>query len=113
VITRTMLQPWKSLAWTVFILSFVIPFVILISKKVKTKPVLMIILCTVVIIGMWLEHLLLLGPALNHHADTIPFSFADILISLGFLGLLATSVTLFVHTFPETMTSGTIGQETV
>jgi hypothetical protein len=113
VIARTMLQPWRSLAWTVFILAFIIPFVILISQKVKAKPVFMIILCTVVIIGIWLEHLLLLGPALNHHARTLPLSFSDVLISLGFLGLLVISVNLFMRTFPEAITSGKINQRAV
>ena len=112
VILRTMQPPWRSLAWTVFILSFIIPFVILINKKVKTRPVAMIILCTMVFIGMWLEHLLLLGPALNHHAAAIPFNYTDILISLGFLGLLVISVNLFVQTFPETLTSGAISRKT-
>jgi len=113
VIVRTMLQPWKSLAWTVFILSFIIPFVILISQKVKTKPVFMMILCTVVIVGMWLEHLLLLGPSLSHQTGTLPLSFSDVLISLGFLGLLVISLNLFMRTFPEAMTSGKINQGAV
>jgi len=74
VIARTMLAPWNELAWIIFIVCFIGPFVILLNKKIKTKPVFMIILCSVVIIGIWLEHLLLLGPALNHGAQSIPMS---------------------------------------
>ncbi len=59
------------------------------------------IICSVVIIGIWLEHLLLLGPALSHQADTIPLSISDALISLGFLGLLMIAVTYFLGNFPE------------
>jgi len=101
VITRTMLAPWNVLAWTIFIGCFVGPFVILLNKKIKTKPVLMVILCSVVIIGIWLEHLLLLGPALNHGAQSIPLSISDGLISLGFLGLMLMAVTYFLGVFPE------------
>ena len=61
----------------------------------------MIILCSVVIIGIWLEHLLLLGPALNHDAQSIPMDVADGLISLGFLGLMAIAVRYFLTAFPE------------
>jgi hypothetical protein len=104
VIARTMLQPWKPLAWTVLVLGFILPFLVLINKKVKTKPLFMMILSAVVIVAIWLEHLLLLGPSLNHHARTLPLGFSDILISLGFLGLLVLSVNLFVRTFPETVT---------
>jgi hypothetical protein len=101
VIARTMLAPWNRLAWIIFIGCFIGPFVILLNKKIKTKPILMAILCSVVIIGIWLEHLLLLGPALNHGAQSIPLGLSDGLISLGFLGLMAIAVTYFLRVFPE------------
>ena len=101
VIARTMLAPWNELAWAIFIVCFIGPFVILLTQKIKTKPVFMIILCSVVIIGIWFEHLLLLGPALNHGAQSIPMNIADGLISLGFLGLMAIAVRYFLTVFPE------------
>ena len=101
VITRTMLPPWDMLAWAVFGVCFVAPFFILLNKKIKTKPVLMVIICAVVIIGIWFEHLLLLGPALNQHADSIPLGITDGLISLGFLGLMMIAVSYFLKRFPE------------
>jgi hypothetical protein len=101
VIARTMLAPWNRLAWTIFIGCFIGPFVILLNKKIKTKPILMMILCSAVIIGIWLEHLLLLGPALSHGAQSIPISISDGLISLGFLGLMAIAVRYFLKVFPE------------
>jgi hypothetical protein len=101
VIQRVMLSPWNKLAWGVFIVSFLIPFFILLNRKVKSKPIPMIILCSVVIVGLWLEHLLLLGPTWNHHVSSLPLGPADILIFLGFLGLMAFSVASFLRAFPE------------
>jgi len=101
VITRTMLAPWNKLAWTVFIVCFICPFIILLNKTIKTKPILMVILCSVVIIGIWFEHLLLLGPALSHDADSIPLGIADGFISIGFLGLMMMAVTYILKRFPE------------
>ncbi len=101
VIARTLVVPWNKLAWTVFIISFIFPFVILLNKKVKTKPVFMIVISTVVIVGIWLEHLLLLGPALSHEVTALPLSLADGLISLGFLGLMVLAVSFFLNRFPE------------
>jgi Ni/Fe-hydrogenase subunit HybB-like protein len=101
VIQRVMLLPWRPLAWTVMIVGFVIPFFILLNRKIKSKPVPMIILCTIVICVLWLEHLLLLGPAWNHHVAALPLGPADLLITLGFLGLMAFSVALFLRLFPE------------
>jgi hypothetical protein len=101
VITRSMLAPWNVLAWSVFGVCFVLPFFILLNKSVKTKPVFMIVLCSVVIIGIWFEHLLLLGPALSHGAGEIQLRLSDGLISLGFLGLMVMAVSFFLRVFPE------------
>ena len=101
VIQRVMLLPWKPLAWTVMIVGFVIPFFILLNRKIKSKPVPMIVLCTIVISVLWFEHLLLLGPAWNHGVAVLPVGPTDLLITLGFLGLMAFSVALFLRLFPE------------
>jgi hypothetical protein len=101
VIERTLRVPWNKLAWTVFIISFIFPFLILLNKKVKTKPAFMIVISTVVIVGIWLEHLLLLGPALSHEVTKLPLNLSDGLISLGFLGLMVMAVSFFLNRFPE------------
>ncbi|NNL77319.1 MAG: hypothetical protein HKO68_13370 [Desulfobacterales bacterium] len=103
VIVRTMLAPWNKLAWTVFIVCFIGPFFILLNKNIKTRPVFMAIICSIVIIGIWLEHLLLLGPALSPETQSIPLNLSDGLISIGFLGLMAIAVGYFLRVFPETI----------
>ena len=101
IIQRTMMLPWNRLAWAVFILSFVIPFLILLNKQVKTRPRFMIGLCSLVLFGLWLEHFLLLGPALNPKAGSVPVSVTDVLITMGFLGLMAMAVRFGLGFFPE------------
>jgi hypothetical protein len=101
VIGRTLLQPWKGLAWAVFVICFAAPFLVLLNRKVKTRPRFMLIFCSLVIAGMWLEHLLLLGPAWNHQAATIPFGVIDVLITMGFLGLMSLAIAFFLQQFPE------------
>jgi len=101
IIQRTMTLPWSRLAWVVFILSFLIPFVILLNKQVKTRPRFMIGLCSLVFVGIWLEHFLLLGPALSPGADSLPMGMTDVLITLGFLGLMAMAVRFALARFPE------------
>jgi len=101
IIQRTMTPPWSRLAWTVFILSFVIPFLVLLNKQVKTKPRFMIGLCSLVFIGIWLEHYVLLSPSLNPKAVSLPMGITDVLITLGFLGLMAMAVRFALARFPE------------
>ena len=101
IIKRTMTLPWSRLAWAAFILSFVIPFFILLNKQVKTKPRFMIGLCSLVLVGIWLEHYLLLGPSLNPKADSVPINIADVLITFGFLSMMAMAVRFALTRFPE------------
>ena len=100
VIERTVMVPWNTLAWTIFIVCFIVPFVILLNKKVKTKPVFMMILCSMIIIGFWLEHLLLLAPAMSHDAHSLSLSVSDGLITVGFFGLMVIAVSFFLKQFP-------------
>jgi len=106
VIERTMTVPWSSLAWFVFIICFILPFLILLNKNIKTKPQFMSILCAVIIMGIWLEHLLLIGPALNHHVSSLPLGISDGLIFLGFFALMVMAITYFLDLFPELARTG-------
>lgn len=99
IIERTLTAPWQSLAWTVFIVGFILPFFVLLNRKVKTMPKAMIVICIGAFVAIWLEHLLLLGPALNKDAAVLPLNLSDGLISLGFLGLMIMAVTFFLNTF--------------
>ena len=101
VIERVLLPPWRPLAWVVFVICFIAPFLILLNQRVKSRPGFMIALCAVVLGGMWLEHLLLLAPALSRHASGLPLGAGDVLITLGFLGLMALAVAYFLNLFPE------------
>jgi hypothetical protein len=101
IIERLMNQPWKPLAWIVFTVCFIVPFLVLLNRKVKMIPRFMMIFCAIIIAGMWLEHLLLLGPAMSHGAETIPFGITDVLITGGFFGLMGLAVTGYLNTFPE------------
>jgi hypothetical protein len=101
VIERTLHAPWAALAWTVFILGFILPFLILINKKIKTVPAAMAVICAGAIIAIWLEHFLLLGPALFHGAASLPMGLGDVLVGLGFAGLLAMVLFRYLNAFPE------------
>jgi len=101
VIERTMAVPWRYLAWSIFVVCFVMPFFILLNKKVKTMPKFMIVLCGCIITGIWFEHLLLLGPAFHPTTHVLPFAFSDVLISFGFMGLMLAAVSFFFRQFPE------------
>ncbi|MEJ2041309.1 MAG: hypothetical protein P8X55_20625 [Desulfosarcinaceae bacterium] len=101
IIERTMTQPWNRLAWAVFGLCFIAPFLILINKKIKTIPAAMIVICGAVLIGMWLEHFLLVGPAFYRHAAFLPLNWIHAFVAVGFLGLMAGALFYYLDQFPE------------
>jgi hypothetical protein len=107
VILRTVLPPWRGLAWTVFIAGFIIPFVVLLNRRVKTRPNFMFALSALVILGIWLEHLLLLGPALSHEAAELPLGITDGLVFAGFLGLMVLALAFTFRAFPELLPPAT------
>ncbi|NIQ37547.1 MAG: hypothetical protein GTN81_03015 [Proteobacteria bacterium] len=112
VILRVQTSPWEPLAWTVLVVSFGIPFVVLLSRKIKMKPVPLMILCGIVLIGMWLERLLLVAPSL-WRGEQLPIGILEILITAGFLGLMALSLTAFLRRFPLVPVSDPLFRETV
>jgi len=104
IIERTMTQPWSTLAWTVFIGCFILPFVILLSRSIKKTPWCMIVISSCVLAGLWMEHFLLLGPSfLAHDPAVFPIGINEIIISLGFLGLISISILAYFKEFPEVL----------
>jgi hypothetical protein len=101
VIRRIMTEPWETVAWMVLLAGFFVPFLILINRRIKTVPVAMGTLCVLVLSAIWLEHVLLLGPIFHPLTDGLPLVPSDGLICLGFLGLMALSVTWFLNRFPQ------------
>ena len=101
LIERVFLPPFNHLAWVLLLVCFIVPFLILLNRKIKTLPVPMIVLCGAVILGIWFEHLLVLGPALSHGTQVLPVDILDLPITLGFFGMMALSIRAFFSTFPE------------
>ena len=100
VITRVNSAPWKHLAWVVLILGFAFPFIVLLSRKAKMNRGIMLVVSSIILIGMWLERFLLVAPSLWKGKD-LPLGFSELLISLGFLGLMSLSLLWFFKRFPS------------
>ena len=100
IIERTMTAPWAGLAWTVFLVCFIGPFLILLNKKIKTIPAGMIVICSITTVGMWLEHFLLLGPAFYPKTAALPLSWIDFGVALGFAGMLIWALAAYFKQFP-------------
>jgi Ni/Fe-hydrogenase subunit HybB-like protein len=101
IIVRTMAAPWNALSWTIFLGCFVAPFLILLNRKIKTRPRAMVVIALAIMSGIWLEHYLLLGPAFHIHARQLPLGWVEAAVAVGFFGLLAVAITGYFKQFPE------------
>jgi Ni/Fe-hydrogenase subunit HybB-like protein len=94
VILRTRQEPWDTIAWVVLVVCFVVPFLVLLVRRVKMKPAAMTFLGGLILCGMWLERFLLIAPSLHHEKPTPP-GLMEIVVSGGFLGLVCLCLMLF------------------
>ncbi len=99
VILRVKTTPWEPLAWAILFMIFIIPFCVLLNRKIKIRRGPMIVLTLIILAGMWLERFVLVAPSL-WHAASIPIGPLEILITAGFLGLTALCFILFVRRVP-------------
>ena len=83
VILRVKLTPWEPVAWMVLGMIFAIPFVLLLSRKIKMKPLPMMILSGIILAGMWLERFILVAPSI-WKGEGIPMGLLEVLITAGF-----------------------------
>jgi len=99
VILRVKLTPWEPLAWVTLGMIFAIPFVSLLSRKIKMKPFPMMILSGIILAGMWGERFILVAPSISK-GEELPLGPLEILITAGFLGLVGLSIILFLRRVP-------------
>ena len=99
IIERIRILPWKPLAPLVLIIAFGIPFVVLLNRKVKMKPLAMLVLGIVILSGMWLERFMLIAPAIWKKED-LPLGLIEALITAGFFGLMGLCILGFLKRFP-------------
>lgn len=99
VILRTRFAPWAPLAWTILVVCFVFPFLVLLVRRIKMRPIAMLVLCSIMLGGMWLERFLLIVPSLWQGAG-LPIGLPELLITLGFFGIMALCVLLFLARYP-------------
>jgi Ni/Fe-hydrogenase subunit HybB-like protein len=99
VVLRISGTPWRFLAWSIFFMIFVIPFVVLLSRRVKQQPRMVLALAGLIVVGMWLERYLLVMPSLAPQSG-LRLGFAELTITGGFLAAMALTYLTFLQCVP-------------
>ena len=90
---------WEPVAVTVFAMTFAGPFVVLLSRAVKTWAPGLTTVAAVVFAGMWLERFILVAPSL-WHGESVPLGLLEVLVTVGTFSLFAVCYTTFLDVFP-------------
>ncbi|MGQ9654358.1 MAG: hypothetical protein ACUVXD_09865, partial [Thermodesulfobacteriota bacterium] len=99
VILRVRATPWATLAWTVLVVSFALPFLALLSRRLKLRPGALGALGGIVLVGMWLERILLVAPSV-WSGPSLPLGWVEAGVTLGFVGLVGLPVRWFLSWAP-------------
>lgn len=110
VILRVKSMPWQALAWTVLAMSFGLPFLALLSRKLKMVPSLMGLVALLALLGMWLERMLLVAPSVWSEAS-LPLGWVELGVSLGFLGVVGLCTRWFLLRVPPLPVSDPLFRE--
>jgi hypothetical protein len=90
--------PWRTLAFTVFTMVFLVPFLGLMNIYTKKSPFWLGLFMTIILVGMWMERHLLVMPSVM--PDKVWVGLPEIAVSFGFLGLFGWRVQGFVARYP-------------
>ena len=99
VLLRIRQHPWAYVSWAVLVMCYVLPFLTLLSRKIKMNPTAMMVLGTFILAGMWLERYLLVVPSI-WKGEEFPLGSVELLITAGFFGIVGLCVLFFLKRFP-------------
>jgi hypothetical protein len=91
-------EPWRAIAFTVFTMVFLLPFLGLMNMHTKKSPLWLGLFSLCVLAGMWLERHLLVMPSL--HPESVWIGLPEVGVTLGFLGLFGWTVQGFLTKYP-------------
>lgn len=91
---RVYMEPWSDVAWAVAFLCYVIPFVLLLFKRIKRTDTTMAAITIAIMVMMWLERFLLIAPSVwreelvgEQVEVLLPQLAVGLGVTLGFVGL--------------------------
>jgi len=99
LLLRTKAVQWVPAAWGVLLFVFVLPFLALLTRRVKQSPTLLLLIASMIAVGMWLERYLLVAPSLDP-AQGVVLGWMDLMITGGFFALVILAYTVFLYIRP-------------
>jgi hypothetical protein len=110
IVQRVHHMPWRPLSICCLVLIWVIPFVVLMSVRAKKSPLVLGIVSSLGLVGIWLERYVLVVPSLS--LNVVPFGAIQFLVTIGFIGIFLMCAVPGLNLVAQAATSGEpIGDE--
>ncbi|MFQ5789123.1 MAG: hypothetical protein ACE5JI_01480 [Acidobacteriota bacterium] len=90
---------WLPYTLAVLVSCFVLPFVVLLSRSLKTERGSLLPIACLVFVSVWLERYVLVVPSL-WHGDGVPFGLQELAITVAFLSAFLLVYVAFMERFP-------------
>lgn len=90
---------WAPLTWYYIVFAFFFPLAIFLSKRAKEKPVILLIVASIILSSLFVERFLAVAPFLWHES-TFPFGIMELLVSLAFASGFALAWFRFISMVP-------------
>ena len=100
LIDRWVGTPWRWIAILCLVFCFVWPIVWMIKRSVKEKSLPVIVFAVVVLTAMWTLRMFEIAPSVTGDLLLTSFSLIEILVTLGFLGIVGLTFITFMHRVP-------------
>lgn len=99
VIVRTAGGFWPLVSWAFLLLSLPLPFVLLLGRRAKSRPLVLGTASVLILVGMWLDRFISVVPSVWREG-AFPFGWAEAAITVGFAALMMLSYYVFNRFFP-------------
>jgi len=96
---RFLLQPWLTLAWVIFVVGWLIPFVYLLKRLTGRPPQRhgpLVVVALMGLVAIFLERVFLVFPSVSAQSR-LPFTVRDVLVTLGFFALFLLSRRVYMQ----------------
>lgn len=99
--TQRLTAAWLPFTMAVVVLAFVLPFFGLLSIKAKVSSPVMLFFAACSAAGIYLQRYIEVYPSVYGSVSNAPFSWWEVLVTLGFLGVWGFAYTSFMDAFPK------------
>lgn len=107
VVERVWRMPWAPISWTVLTGTFIVPLVVLLSRRIKEKPGPMLFMGILIATALWLERFVLVVPSI-WTGKGVPFGWLEVGVTAGFAGAVGLSYVFFLRSFPVHCLAGQV-----